>query len=360
MKEVREPLTTSFIVRMRGLTKYSTLLILFWIGALTVYISFQQNENDRPKILEGGIQGQYSAPLIFIGGVPRSGTTLMRVMLDAHQDVRCGEETRVIPRILRARTDWTKSERERKRLAEAGLNNRVLDSAVGAFIMDIIQNHGDPAPWLCNKDPFTLKHSIYLSKLFPKAKFLLMVRDGRASVHSIISRKVTVSNFDLKDPKNCLEKWNAIIENMYSQCLHIGPRRCMPVYYEQLSLHPELWMRRILKFLEIPWSNNVLHHQDFIGKKGGASLSQSERSTDQVVKPVNLEALSKWVGTYPTSVVRNMGKIAPMLRRLGYDPELNPPQYDHPDPRIADNTLHLQQHKKYWRNKGVEVTDQRL
>lgn len=27
-------------------------------------------------------------PLIFIGGVPRSGTTLMRAMLDAHPDVR--------------------------------------------------------------------------------------------------------------------------------------------------------------------------------------------------------------------------------------------------------------------------------
>merc|ERR1719476_510620 len=37
------------------------------------------------------------SPLIFIGGVPRSGTTLMRAMLDAHPDVRCGEETRVVP-----------------------------------------------------------------------------------------------------------------------------------------------------------------------------------------------------------------------------------------------------------------------
>lgn len=27
-------------------------------------------------------------PLIFIGGVPRSGTTLMRAMMDAHPDVR--------------------------------------------------------------------------------------------------------------------------------------------------------------------------------------------------------------------------------------------------------------------------------
>ena len=29
-----------------------------------------------------------------------TGTTLMRAMLDAHHDVRCGEETRVVPRLL--------------------------------------------------------------------------------------------------------------------------------------------------------------------------------------------------------------------------------------------------------------------
>jgi hypothetical protein len=43
------------------------------------------------------------SPIIFIGGVPRSGTTLMRAMLDAHPEVRCGEETRVVPRILQVR-----------------------------------------------------------------------------------------------------------------------------------------------------------------------------------------------------------------------------------------------------------------
>ncbi|ENN70462.1 hypothetical protein YQE_12965, partial [Dendroctonus ponderosae] len=36
------------------------------------------------KLYEYGRQ----MPLIFIGGVPRSGTTLMRAMLDAHPDVR--------------------------------------------------------------------------------------------------------------------------------------------------------------------------------------------------------------------------------------------------------------------------------
>ena len=39
-------------------------------------------------------------PMIFIGGMLRSGTTLARVLLDAHPNIRCGEETRVLPRLL--------------------------------------------------------------------------------------------------------------------------------------------------------------------------------------------------------------------------------------------------------------------
>lgn len=63
-----------------------------------------------------------------------------------------------------------------------------------------------------------------------------------------------------------------------------------------------------------------------------------ERSTDQVIKPVNVEALSKWVGKIPADVVRDMAVIAPMLSRLGYDPHANPPNYGRPDPKVLDNT----------------------
>jgi len=56
----------------------------------------------------------------------------------------------------------------------------------------VIAKHGEPAPRLCNKDPFALKSMVELSKMFPNAKFLLMVRDGRAVVHSIMSRKVLI------------------------------------------------------------------------------------------------------------------------------------------------------------------------
>uniref|UniRef100_A0A8C7W6W0 Protein-tyrosine sulfotransferase n=1 Tax=Oncorhynchus mykiss TaxID=8022 RepID=A0A8C7W6W0_ONCMY len=276
-------------------------------------------------------------PLVFIGGVPRSGTTLMRAMLDAHPEVRCGEETRVIPRILAMKQMWSRSGREKMRLDEAGVTDEVLDAAMQAFLLEIIVKHGEPANFLCNKDPFALKSLSYLAKIFPHAKFVLMIRDGRASVHSMISRKVTIAGFDLGSYRDCLTKWNRAIETMYTQCLEASDK-CLPMHYEQLVLHPEKWMRTLLKFLDIPWNEAVLHHEELIGKAGGVSLSKVERSTDQVIKPVNVEALSKWVGKIPADVLRDMPVIAPMLSRLGYDPHANPPNYGRPDPKVLDNT----------------------
>merc|ERR1711936_1077273 len=296
-----------------------------------------------------------NSPIIFIGGVPRSGTTLMRAMLDAHPEVRCGEETRVVPRILQMKSKWMKSEKESMRLEEAGITGDVLDSAVSAFILEVVAKHGEPSSRLCNKDPFTLKSGAYLKHLFPKSKFLFMVQDGRATVHSIITRKVTITGFDLKSYRQSLTKWNSAISAMNDQCEELGPNYCLRVYYEQLILHPRTWLTKILKFLDLPWTEEVMHHEKQINKPHGISLSKVERSSDQVVKPVNLEALSKWVDHIPDDVIEDMANIAPMLEKMGYDPNGNPPKYGIPDDEVIKNTKDVKDHNDVWNKQGEIV-----
>ncbi|CAB3402991.1 unnamed protein product [Caenorhabditis bovis] len=336
-------------------------LVLFLIAFILFYFitSRENNEGYSPKFelrapLSPLPEFNISSPFIFIGGVPRSGTTLMRAMLDAHPDVRCGEETRVIPRILGLRSQWKKSEKEWNRLQQAGVTNDVINAAVSSFIMQVIVGHGEVAPRLCNKDPFTMKYATYLKEIFPNAKYLLMVRDGRATVHSIISRKITITGFDLNDFRQCMQKWNSAMETMIDQCNAVGDR-CLRVNYELLVLHPEAQMRKILEFLDIPWNSNVLHHEQLIGKD--ISLSNVERSSDQVVKPVNLDALSKWVGKIPEDVVRDMDEIAPMLKKLGYDPKANPPKYGDPDELVAKNTDDVHKNGEIWYKKAVQVVN---
>jgi protein-tyrosine sulfotransferase len=80
-----------------------------------------------------------------------------------------------------------------------------------------------------------------------------------------------------------------------------------------------------------------------------------ERSSDQVIKPVNLDALTKWVGSYPDDVVRDMANIAPMLKVLGYDPHDKSPKYGSPDAIVVKNTNDIKKNESQW-NKRIQET----
>lgn len=88
---------------------------------------------------------------------------------------RCGQETRVVPRILQLRQHWVKSEKENLRLIEAGITREVLNNAIAQFCLEIIVGHGEAAPRLCNKDPLTLKMGTYITELFPNVSIHLIM-----------------------------------------------------------------------------------------------------------------------------------------------------------------------------------------
>ena len=66
---------------------------------------------------------------------------------------------------------------------------------------------------------------------------------------------------------------------MYDQCKEVGPKYCMQVKYEDLVLHPRPTLKKILKFADLEWTENVMEHQKHMGD---ISLSAVEKSTDQV------------------------------------------------------------------------------
>ena len=74
-----------------------------------------------------------------------------------------------------------------------------------------------------------------------------------------------------------------------------------------------------------------------------------------MVKPVNLEALSKWVGSIPDDVVEDMANVAPMLEKMGYDPHGNPPNYGKPDDEVVKNTNDVKAHNDDWEKQGEIV-----
>ena len=151
------------------------------------------------------------------------------------------------------------------------MTDDVLDRATRAFISEIIVGHGKPAKYLCNKDPLVVSYMNDLIRMFPKAKFVVMIRDGRAVAYSIVSRNVTISGVDSKSYLSAGLFWNKVVEKMIRSCSEVGGERCMAVFYEQLVEDPETWMRKILKFLGVRWHDNVLHHESFINSEVSVS-----------------------------------------------------------------------------------------
>lgn len=249
------PRYTSFILYLSGV-----------LSGITVYSLFSV----RIARLNGA--SSRNSPIVFVGGYPRSGTTLMRVLLDAHPSFHCGQETHVIPDLLTLRRKYS---RGRNRLKEAGLDLDLINTTIADSILNIVKNHGPPSLRLCSKDPFTLRHIPYLLLMFPNAQFILMVRDVRGVVRSVRKNNVKISNFPKAD-REALRRWNKVVGGMFDGCLNAGPKRCIIVHYESLVLEPRFWLEKILRFLGAEWSDSVLKHTQFLDVSGGISLSSRD------------------------------------------------------------------------------------
>ncbi|WKX99180.1 hypothetical protein Q1695_014228 [Nippostrongylus brasiliensis] len=119
--------------------------------------------------------------------------------------------------------------------------------------------------------------------------------------------------------------WNIYVTRMVNLCSN-ATESCLQVYYERLVQRPTEEAHRILDFLDVPWSDDVLKHEQKIGDE--IRLNPSEFSTSQVKEKVNMEALSAWYDCYTDDVLAKIDTLAPMLRRLGYDTRSRRPSYE--------------------------------
>ena len=257
--------------------------------------------------------------LIFVGGNPRSGTTLMRAMLDVHPRIRCGTENIIIKFYLKVMFEQLPAKNAWERMDQAGVKNETIDDSMALFMYNIIVNHGSSSPRLCTKDPEILYNMSYVHKLFPKAKFVYMIRDGRAVAYSRSLKRPEL--LTLESLRNRLKLWNDQNMLMNQQCQEIGSDLCMPVKYEDLVTDTNKTMHAVINFLGENWDDNMLRHQDFIGTE--IAIAQDEWSTDQVKKPVYQDSLTSWIDKIPFLSSEEILQIAPMFKDFGYNLTVN-------------------------------------
>jgi len=123
--------------------------------------------------------------------------------------------------------------------------NIIILNLIIQVLFLVIEKHGPISRRLCNKDPFALKFMTELTSWYPNSKFIYMLRDARSVAHSIISRKVTITGYDLTNYTDVIHRWDLAHQQMWQQCQDLGPKICMPVHYEHLILEKEQVLRKI-------------------------------------------------------------------------------------------------------------------
>jgi hypothetical protein len=216
---------------------------------------------------------------VFIGGCDRSGTTMLGSVIGAHGRCLCVPEAQFIVSALRKLGLYNKpviepgqvlefiKRHERFRHWELDLevaSDKFRDcTAFGDLVKRIIRLYGvraskpDPVIWV-DHTPSNVKFVTTLLELYPEAKFIHLVRDGRAVAASVMPLDWG-PNIITKAAHWWLERvsFGMAAESCYSgKVLRVG--------YEDLVSDTAGTMKRVCSFLGIDYDSQMEKADGFI------------------------------------------------------------------------------------------------
>jgi tetratricopeptide (TPR) repeat protein len=244
--------------------------------------------------------------MALLGGHPRSGTTLLEQVLDAHSNIISAEETlvfgsKVNDPFLRELTGVDAS------AAALNVSEQRIESLRNAYFstMEIVLNESVGGRVLIDKNPSYTDCIPVIARVFPEASYIIAIRDPRDVVLSCFFQDLPVNDVSvhfqtLKDTAmryaNTMAMWLVCRENMDSG-------KWIEVQYEALVTSLPEVTRRVMAFLNLdvqPLQSTPQLH----------ALSRRVVSPTyaDVSQPVHQQAVGKW-----KKYERWLGEAMPIL-----------------------------------------------
>jgi hypothetical protein len=267
-----------------------------------------------------------AASPIIIGGCGRSGTTLMRVIMDTHPRICCGPESRLFlphvpspsegrftPGKLGSRFDLPED-----LVTELYVNSTSQAEFIDRFFGAYCESR-KKARW-AEKTPRNVLHLDYIFEHFPKARFVHMIRDGRDTVcslrthprHKVVNGElVKLNTWHPIGP--CVDRW---VNDVRAGLTFRGKPQYIEIRYEHLVSQPRETLMRLFEFLEEPFDEKVLaYHQVGGASRDATHFPQNPEATGAMYT----KAVGRWHRDLtPDELALVKRRAGPLLIELGY------------------------------------------
>jgi hypothetical protein len=242
---------------------------------------------------------------IVICGAPRSGTTLLLSILDAHPEIFCIPfETMLLCRRLLCRRPA-----ERRLFRNEALHALFTKFQISLYLLS--QKIPATARRWCEKTPSNVYNIDFILKAYKnKVKIIHIYRDGRdvvMSVHGRVSRTIVTPDTWAKCIKAGLRYRNH--ENVY----HLR--------YEDLVTDLRKEAGNLMKFLDIDYAETIEKFNEVSHINENKSLVDGHGYQGSFkLRPIDRESVGKWEKTdsEPVKVMMNNPECVNLLRELNY------------------------------------------
>jgi hypothetical protein len=267
-------------------------------------------------------------PLILLG-VSRSGTTLLRVVLDRSPGLAIPDESFFVP--LLARRHGKTAERDAflddvarlPTVRDWGIAPEDVapflrpDLPTGEAIAAIFEAYAKKAgkPRWGDKTPMYMRHLVLLEHLFADAQYVHLIRDGRDAALSFLDMPEGTFTRTWAHPTTparfaCL--WRKEITGARALGRDVGSSRYLEVRYEALVADPAAAVAAICAWAELPFEQAML---EYAGEVDVSAKPHQQRLLTPPTKGVR-----SWREEMPTADIRAFEEIAgDLLAELGYE-----------------------------------------